>query len=252
MDEKKNQASKQESETQTPEVEKIKIGEKEYTKEELEKELNKSKELESEYTKKYIELTNTQKELQPLIELQQYLAENPDKAEQITKILQDDGKKEESFETDIPEVKKLKAEIDELKKIVQESKANIEYEKQVKQNEIFFKTEIAKLAQKYPDLDEDILIARLMAVPNLGQIPKNELITFMDKLAEDIDSRVKEKKNKYIQEYLSKKEKDSDETLGEKKGGETGGKKEKIEGIKINDGSAKRTAIEYLNRLLKK
>ena len=228
---------------------KVKVGDRELTPQEIEQEIARVKELEAEINKKYIELGNVQKELEPVVQLQRYLAENPDKAAKIADILEGKESKDEKFETDIPEVKKLKEEIDKLKETIAQTTTMVNQKDKIKEEQEFLATEAKKLQDKYEDLDEEVLYAKLLAIPNIGSLSRAQVSDLMDKIAAQIDSKIKEKKQRYIAAYLQKKEEAEKNTAGEGKGGTSGGQKEEIKNIRVSDGSAKAKALEYLKKM---
>lgn len=252
VDQKVKEAEKKEAEKKDgakEEVLKVKVGDKEMTLDEVNAELAKVKEIEAEYNKRYIELSNVHKELEPVMQLQQFLTDNPDKAGKIAEILEGKEIKAEKFETDIPEVKKLKDELDELKKSLTETTSSITQQQRVKDEQEFLSRELTKLSSKYEDLDEEVLYAKLLSTPNLGQIPRPNLAELMEKIASDLDKRAKDKRQQYVQRYLLEKEKADKETRGEGKGGAAGAEKIEVKGLEVRDGSAKKAAMDYLQKL---
>jgi hypothetical protein len=206
--------------------------------------IDKIKELERLYMQKLQELSNKEKELEPLIQLQDYLSKNPEKVQDIASILQ--GTKpsgEEEFlgvETEPNE---------DIKKELQRVNAELE-RMAVEKEEKYLLDKIEEFKKKYEYFDEDKFFARLFAYPD-GYLDRLSQAEY-DKLLEDV-ARLVNYKNKLeidnkLKSYLEKKKEIAEKTKSETAPSITGVEKQQI---KITMDNAKEIAKKLLEKYSK-
>jgi hypothetical protein len=205
--------------------------------------IDKIKELERLYMQKLQELSNKEKELEPLIQLQDYLSKNPDKVQDIASILQGTKPSEE-------ELLGVEAEPNEdIKKELQ--RVNAELEKMaVEKEEKYLLDKINEFKKKYEYFDEDKFFARLFAYPD-GYLDRLSQAEY-DKLLEDV-ARLVDYKNKLeidnkLKSYLEKKKEIAEKTKSETAPSISGVEKQQI---KITMDNAKEIAKKLLEKYSK-
>jgi hypothetical protein len=206
--------------------------------------VDKIKELERLYMQKLQELSNKEKELEPLIQLQDYLSKNPEKVQDIASILQGTKPSEEE------EFLGVETELNEdIKKELQRVNAELE-RMAVEKEEKYLLDKIEEFKKKYEYFDEDKFFARLFAYPD-GYLDRLSQAEY-DKLLEDV-ARLVNYKNKIeidnkLKSYLEKKKEIAEKTKSETAPSITGVEKQQI---KITMDNAKEIAKKLLEKYSK-
>lgn len=139
------------------------------------------------YTQKTQELSEKEKKLQ-----EQVQSQAEELALQYIDELQKQPSKTETDETLDPQEKRIRQ--------LEEKIANLEKgseERAVTQYELKFETELKELKGKYPDLDERVVLATMMANPNLD----------MEEVAKEDHETNTKKRDEWIKQYLEDKKK---------------------------------------------
>ena len=219
-------------------------------------EQDKGKELESLYMKRLNELSEREKQLQPYMELNNYLQSNPDKAQKIAKLLsgeeveEDKPKEDASIFDDSPKddkIKELKEEIKSVKDLILSSSQK-EVEKKVEED-------INKRVEGYKssygkDFDGYKYFAIMQAYPEgfLNQLSEEKFHQLSDDVAKQIAAQTKREREASVQEYLKEKKEIATKTNSETKPSPTGKEKKEIE---ISFNNAKQIATDILKSLHK-
>jgi len=211
--------------------------------------------MEKDYTKKTQELAEMRKELQeqmdsitPWLQVQQYFQEHPDKAAELQKLMQEDVTVTTPTGKTEPEIQKLAKEIENLKQQITSTHQEQLFEKQVQEEQKFVQEQLDSLATKYPNMDKELVLAKLMAIPNLDQMTEVEFTNTMDNLAKETHEKRIQYENQVIQDYIKKKKV---VTKSEGSGGTLPGfKKEEPKVGDLESGKVRKQATEYLRNLL--
>jgi len=199
--------------------------------------IEKIKELERLYNEKVQQVVEKEKELQPVIQLQQFLLQNPDKAQKIASILNEQetsssGSKEEqkddldklfgfTEETDKKpnderesEILKLKKELDSLKEQIVKSKET----EVVEQEKEFL---VSKLSEFEKDkwFDKEKFFARLMSYPDgyLDSLSNTEYEKLLKNTAKIVALEKEREFNMKFNDYIKEKKNISEKTKSETK-----------------------------------
>lgn len=205
------------------------------------------KELEQEYQKKLQELSAKEAELQPLLDLQRFLQQNPDKMRKIVNALQEEeASSGEDIFSEEDEIKKLKKEIADLKDqiILQQEDKIIERETQM------IRGWIQDYQRMYgSDFDIDKYFSRMMAFQDgyLDRLSDLEFKNLSDKVAKMVVDTVKRERENWIKSYIEKKAELGTKASSETKPSVSGRTKEEVK-VSLDDGSAKRMAYELLKK----
>lgn len=215
---------------------------------------DKIKELEQLYQKRLQEIAQKERELEPLIQLQQFLSENPDKAQKISEILSGSEKQEEttdiftsSTEQDTDEVKKLKQELENIKSQIykQQQSQIIEKEKN------FIQQKVAEYQKMYEFFEPQLFFASLLAYPDeyLDSLSDAEYQKLLDTVAKKTAEYNKSKFEAKFNEYIQKKKEVAEKTKSETQPSPVATLKEQPE--KITMDNAKSIAQKLLEKFLK-
>jgi hypothetical protein len=206
--------------------------------------IDKIKELERLYMQKLQELANREKELEPLMQLQDYLSKNPEKVQDIASILQ--GTKPSGEE----ELLGIEAEPNEdIKKELQ--RVNAELEKMaVEKEEKYLLDKIEEFKKKYEYFDEDKFFARLFAYPDgyLDRLSQAEYDKLLESVAQLVNYRNKLELDNRLKSYLEKKKEIAEKTKSETAPSISGVEKQQI---KITMDNAKEIAKKLLEKYSK-
>ena len=197
--------------------------------------IEKIKELERLYNEKVQQVVEKEKELQPVIQLQQFLLQNPDKAQKVASILNEQetsSSKEEqkddldklfgfNEETDKKsndevesEILKLKKELDSLKEQIVKSKET----EVVEQEKEFL---VSKLSEFEKDkwFDKEKFFARLMSYPDgyLDSLSNTEYEKLIKNTAKIVALEKEREFNMKFNDYIKEKKNISEKTKSETK-----------------------------------
>ena len=249
------------------EVEKIQLGDVEVSEEDL----NKWKEAEtklSDYEKSFSqrmeELATKEKNIEPMLELQEYLLAHPEQATKITDILEGkepEVKKEEQKHTDSKDPNaEFKKELDDVKNILTEQQKAQKEEKEAqdkKDAEVkileaqkFLQSETDKLQKEYLFLAPEVLLARLLNTKGIDNLPTEKLAKLMDTEAKSIHETIKSRAEEQHKVYIEEKKKEAAKNKTEGKPGAMthGGKEEPTH--HLDDGSTRAEAVRRLRELM--
>lgn len=208
-------------------------------KQEYQTDIDKIKELEKLYNERLQELSQKEKELEPLIQLQQYLSENPEKAQKISQLLAgEDITTEEisSLTSETDEIKKLKAELESLKFLIKQQREDF----QIKKEQERIIENLNKYKQQYTYFDTDMFFARMLAYPEnyLDSLSDIEYQKLMDAVAKTVSIENEKKIKQYLENYLSKKKEISERTKSETTPSTTGSIQPKPEKITMDNAAS--------------
>ncbi|MCX7716496.1 MAG: hypothetical protein N2Z73_03675 [Endomicrobia bacterium] len=215
---------------------------------------DKIKELEQLYQKRLQEIANKERELEPLIQLQQFLNENPDKAQKISEILvgnnivpEKQNEINDILGTDTDEIKKLKQELEKIKNQIY----NQQYSQQVDKEKQYIQQKISEYEKIYEFFDPHTFFSAMMSYPEdyLDKLSDTEYQKLMDTVAKQTAEYNKKKFEEKFNEYLKKKKEVAEKTKSETHPSPVATLKEQPE--KITMDNAKSIAQKLLEKFLK-
>lgn len=210
------------------------------------------------------ELSNKEKSVEPLLELRTFLEANPDKSEEIARILE--GREPEPKKSDFSNVdkplignQKIEKELEDVKQILSEEQKNreserrirerAEYEIKSKEAQEFLLKETNDLRKDFPFLAPEVLWARLLNTKDIDKMSQDNIKTIMKVEAKSINDNIFSGFESKHKEYLEQKRADAMKSKTESKVGGIGkNEKEEIK-HQLSDGSTKAEALRMLKEL---
>lgn len=219
-------------------------------------ELDKIKELEKLYNERLQLLAQKEKELEPLIQLQQYLSANPDKAQEVSRILssepldnniKDQLSNEVSLDNEDKTINELKKEITNLKQLIVQQKEN----ENIKTEQERILRNLSEYKKQYQYFDEDKFFAKMLAYPEgyLDSLSEAEYQKLMDNVAKSVAIENEQKVKKYFQDYIDKKKEIAEKTKSETGSSPLGASQEKPP--KVTMSNAQQIAKKLLEKFIK-
>lgn len=215
----------------------------------------------NELLKKMQELSMKEKELEPLIQFQEYLKNNPEKAQKIAQILSDDSTTQEQKNDSVSELLDdgdlTKKEINELKKTIKKLEEQIvnHQKEQIKEKELeFLKSKVSQYEKEYGEyFDKFEFKSAMLAYPEsyLDSLPDDKYEKLLDETAKSVCERRKNLEQQIIKKYIEAKKDVSDKTKSETNTAPQSKVDKQIK-VSLDDDSAKKTAIDFLKGLLNK
>lgn len=215
-----------------------------------EDQLRKIKELEQLYNQRLQELAQKEKELEPLLQLQSYLEQSPEKAQKISKILAGEEDIETTEDITISEdkdLKQLKQELQILKSQLQQQTIS----QQVNKEKEFIQKKIQEYSKMYDYFDPQLFLSAMLSYPEdyLESLTDAEYQKLLDTTAKRTSEHLKSIIENKFQEYLKKKKEIAEKTKSEVQSAPVSMIKEKPE--KITMDNAKSIAQKLLEKFLK-
>lgn len=213
----------------------------------------KASDYEKSYNEKFQEVSRKEKEIEPLIELQKYLTQNPDKADQIASILE--GKEIETPKPDnSDEPDPVKKEILELKKKLEsyeQSTKNEKYQAEVEKVREFSRKRIEEATKTRPYINPKSLVAELLSLPDIHSYDLDKLGAKIDEIADLQDKAERQRIEMLHKKYIEEKKAVASKTKGEGEPGATPGTSKREVKVSLEDGSAKAEAMRLMETMLK-
>lgn len=188
------------------------------------------KNMEKDYTRKTQEIAETRRQLEqqmtsiaPYLQLQQYLAEHPEKAAKLAQIFEEETQTptgianpdvlgQTSF-NQIPNVgnqlQKLQQEIQSLRSMMVTKTEEDEFEKEVGFQQNFVQGKLDNLSKSFglEKDDEDLVLAKLMALPNLENLTQEQFGDTIEFIAKQVAENSKKRKDLIIKDFIEQKKK---------------------------------------------